>query len=158
MRRNLIAGCALAAAAAATIGATTVSGSDSTSAAKPSYTHVAVTAHRQAAPLARAAKAAKPAKPTVVYLGGSGTVNTAETGPYIDFGLQAKQRLCPRVVDGGIRSTNNLDFFQQGSYVEKGRYHVLMALDDGAQASQDPAIKTPTIQYTLNLICLKGTR
>jgi hypothetical protein len=129
-----------------------VFGSDSSSDPKPDYTRIEVRAHRQAAPLARPAKAAKPSKPTVVYLGGSGTVDTATTGAYIDFGLRAKQKLCPRVVDGGIRSTNNLDLFQQGSYVAKGQYHVLMALDDAAKDT--PA----TIQYTLHLICLKGVR
>ena len=149
MRRNLIAGFALAAVAAVAVGATTVFGSGP---AVVQPAQVSVPMRGDAAPaLGRSAAAKKASKPKVVYLGGSGSLNTADTGAYIDFGLKAPKNLCPRVIDGGVKATN-LDFFQQGSYVDKGVYHVLMGLDDGAMA-------TPvTIEYTTHLICLKGVR
>ena len=110
-----------------------------------------------AVPLARRAAAKAPAKPKVAYLAGQGTVNTdpaapGGTGPYIDFELAAPRRLCPRVINGGVDAAN-LDLFQQGSYVEKGNYHVLMGLDDKAAA------ETPTtFPYESHVICLKGVR
>lgn len=152
MRRNMVAGLALAVAAAGGVGAATVLGSQSQTDVRPPFASVEVQMTRAGTPsAARAGHAAKASGPKVVYLGGSGQVNTAETGPYVDFGLKAAKNLCPRVLDGGIRA-DNLDFFQQGSYIEQGRYHVLMGLDDAAK-------DTPvTIPYTLHVVCLKGTR
>ena len=152
MRRNLIAALALAALAAAGIGAATVFGSDAD--VRPPVTKVDVSMHRFQSPtLGRATAAKKARKPKVVYLGGDGSIDTAQTGPFIDFGLSAPRNVCPRVIDGGLKS-DNFDFFQQGTYVDaaSNTYHVLMGLDDNAAP-------TPvTIQYTTHLICLKGVR
>jgi hypothetical protein len=147
MRRNLITVLGVAALAAAAIGATAVFGSNSEPTGQATYRHVNVSM-APSAPAARAA-AAKKAGLKVVYLSGSGQVDAGPSNPALDFGLKASKQLCPSVLDGGIQA-DNLDFFQQGSYVKKGRYHVLMSLDDAAAA-------TPvTIHYSLHLICLKG--
>ena len=155
MRRNLIAGLAAGAVAAAALGATAVFGSGSEDSVRPDYAtvEVAMDGSDAAAPARALAKKAK--KPKVVYLSGTGSVNTADppagTGDFIDFALTTPKNLCPRVVDGGVSSTN-LDFFHQGSYVEKGVYHVLMGLDDNA------APTATTIQYATHVVCLKGVR
>ena len=159
MRRNLIAGLMLAIAAAGVLGATAVFGSDSAGDKTPARTSVDVRMSPAPAPHARAAKATGSRKPKVVYLVGEGSVSTAAPpagqGPYIDFRLTATRKLCPRVVDGGIYA-RNLDFFQQGTYIDDtGQYHVLMALDDNATEPNDPPV---TIPYSLHLICMRGVR
>ncbi len=152
MRRNLIIVLALAAGAAMALGASAVFGSGASVDVRPDFASVEVQMTPTASPPnARQAKATKSRKPKVIYLAGSGSLNTGETGPYVDFELRAAKSQCPRVIDGGIRA-GNLDFFEQGSYVDGGQYHVLMALDDAAAG-------TPvTIPYALHLICLKGVR
>lgn len=158
MRKYLITMLALAAVAATSLAATAVFGQGSTIGVRPGYATVNVKMSAARAPLAgRAAASAKQAsKPKVVYLTGKGTVNTdpavpGGTGPYIDFRLNAPKNLCPRVIDAGI-NPGNLDLYQQGSYVKKGEYHVLMGLDDDAAA-------TPTtFPYESHVICLKGVR
>ena len=159
MRRNFIAGFATAATLAAGLAATSVfgNGSDVDVDVRPSYATVDVQMSPASGPAARAVTAAaKARKPKVVYLTGKGTVNTdpaapGGTGPYIDFRLDAPKNLCPRVIDAGI-NPGNLDLFQQGSYLTKGEYHVLMGLDDGAAP-------TPvTFSYESHVICLKGVK
>jgi hypothetical protein len=156
MRRNLVATLAIAAVAAAALGAGAVFGAGSQDDVRPDYADVNVRMNDAdgTAP-ARALAAKKAKKPKVIYLSGTGSVNTAAppagTGAYIDFALTAPKNLCPRVVDGGVSSTN-LDLFQQGTYVEGGVYHVLMGLDDGAASSPT------TIDYNTHLICLKGVK
>jgi hypothetical protein len=156
MRRNLIAGLAVAAVAATVLGATVVFGSESDDEVRPEIAQVDVTMRDSAAaPAARAAakKAKKAKKAKVVYLVGTGTVNTAEppagSGRYIDFSLTAPKNQCPRVINGGVASPNT-DFYQQGSYVDRGTYHVLMGLDDAAQQTVVP--------FDSHLICLKGVK
>ena len=159
MRRNFIAGLAAAATVATAFAATSVFGEGSAVDPRPGYATVDVQMGPAGAPApakAAAVAAKKARKPKVVYLSGEGTVNTdpavaGGTGPYIDFRLNAPKNLCQRVIDAGINA-GNLDLFQQGSYVRKGEYHVLMGLDDTAAA-------TPvTFPYESHVICLKGVK
>ena len=156
MRRNVILGLAVLASAATAVAATSVFGEGASLDERPGYATVNVQMGPAAAPgNTRAAVARKATKPKVVYLTGQGTVNTdpaaGGTGAYIDFALNAPKNLCPRVIDAGINA-GNLDLFQQGSYVEKGEYHVLMGLDDAAAA-------TPvSFAYESHVICLKGVK
>ena len=156
MRRNTIVSLAVATVAAMAFAATTVLGSGAAVDVRPSYATVVVPM-RGTAPAPGKAAAHKPtsSKPQVIYLTGKGTVNTdpaaGGTGPYIDFKLTAPRNRCPRVINGGVNA-GTLDLFQQGSYVKKGNYHVLMGLDDGAAG-------TPTtFPYESQVICLKGVR
>lgn len=157
MRRNTIVSLALAAVAALAFAATTVLGSGATVDVRPSYATVEVEMRPDSGPMVARPAARKPvsSKPKVVYLSGEGTVNTdpaaGGTGPYIDFKLTAPKNLCPRVINGGINA-GNLDLFQQGSFVSRGEYHVLMGLDDAAAG-------TPvSFPYESQVICLKGVR
>jgi hypothetical protein len=156
MRRNLIAGLAAAAVAATALGATVVFGADSSAGGRAALHSVDVAmgpSGRAAPERTLAAKAKKKKKPKVVYLGGSGTINTATTGPFIDFGLDAPKNLCPRVIDGGIR-LDDTRFYQQGSYVEGGEYHVLVGLGETAAQNATPV----SSGYTTHLVCLKGVK
>ncbi len=158
MRRSTIVSLAVAAVAVMAFAATTVLGSGAARVdVRPSYATVEVKMRPEGGPaLARpAARRPAPSKPKVVYLSGEGTVNTdpaaGGTGPYIDFKLTAPKNICPRVINGGI-NPGSLDLFQQGSFVRKGDFHVLMGLDDGAAG-------TPTsFPYESQVICLKGVR
>jgi hypothetical protein len=158
MRRNTIVSLTLAAAATMAFAATSVLGSGAPKVdVRPSYATVEVTMQPERGPALSRPAGRKPVsnKPKVVYLSGEGTVNTdpaaGGTGPYIDFKLTAPKNLCPRVINGGI-NPGSLDLFQQGSFVHKGDYHVLMGLDDGAAG-------TPTsFPYESQVICLKGVR
>ena len=134
----------------------TVLGSGSQIDVRPSYATVKARVQPVAPPAGAKQEHGKASsKPKVVYLSGKGTVNTdpaaGGTGPYIDFKLTAPRNVCPRVINGGINA-GSLDLFQQGSYVKKGKYHVLMGLDDNAAG-------TPTsFPYESQVICLKGVR
>lgn len=155
MRRNFTFAITALAVVATAATATSVFGDGAAIDVRPGYATVEVPMRADGAPAARAVAAAKARKPKVVYLTGQGTVNTdpaaGGTGPYIDFALKAPKNLCQRVVDAGIVA-GNLDLFQQGSYVDKGEYHVLMGLDDAAAG-------TPvTFSYDSHVICLKGVK
>ena len=160
MRRNLTAALALVAIGAGGVAATAVFGEGSEPEQRPDFATVTVPMHPVEGGAAEKLAGAKArSKVEVVYLAGEGQVNTADpaqggVGAYVDFKLRAPRNVCPRVIDAGINAAD-LDFFQQGSYVRNGRYHVLMALDDAAR--EDPAERV-TIQYQSHVICLKGTR
>jgi hypothetical protein len=156
MRSYAIVSLALVTTLAMAVAAATVLGSGGRVDVRPSYATVQVKMQQAGGVTAAkgaAKKKPKPPKPKVVYLSGKGTVNTdpatGGTGPYIDFKLTAPRNVCPRVINGGINA-GSLDLFQQGSYVQKGNYHVLMGLDDGAAGTPQ------SFPYESQVICLKG--
>lgn len=155
MRTKAIVGLAcLAAAGAAGYAATAVLGDDDRR--LPPAATVEVAMHPAAAPSSAKARplerASQKRRPKVLYFNGQGTVDIAQTGPYVDVKLTASStKACPRVIDGGLQ-TDNLDVYQQGSSVGPGRgeYHVLVGFEDET---------TPVnFNFTSHLVCLKNVR
>lgn len=153
MSRKWIAGLVALAALGGTAFATSAVLS-SGAGARPAYATVAVDLSRAAPATARANANAPSSKPKVVYLQSSDptTINPAPpptgTGAFVDVKLTG----CSKVVDGGVVPSDT-NVYVQGSYVKsRSEYHVLIGLDDAAQAA--PA------QFTITsyLTCLKGAR
>lgn len=153
MRRKWIAGVvALAAIGGTAAAATSVLGNGADAPSRPDYATVAVDLSDSQPALARKARGSKP---KVVYLKSSSgmSINPADpaaggVGPFIDVELRG----CSKVIDGGV-FPDSTDVYVQGSYVESpSKYHVLIGLDDAAQAA--PA----TFTISSNLTCLKGAK
>ena len=144
MRRKwIVAGAAaLAAVAGAAMMATSVFGGGAER--RTGYAVVKIDTQQ---PAAAESQRAKTKKPTVVYLDGAPTVaDSAVLGPFIDVRVGP----CPqntRVIEGGI-STENVDVYVQGTYIDENRhdYHVRFA-DVGEPGP---------FELTSHLTCLKA--